>query len=311
MTENGESLYIASHQYSMGAPSQPRIAIAHASEFLDDLSRAHTIQAPSSHVYAVGEFVSADFFEKVTPDYFEQRFGRQTWNYDNRRTAQAVLPFLYLGPFSCLKDRDFLRREGITLLLAIRNRRSAMARLMSGDKAAAELGIEADSIDVEDNQELIAQFARAIRRINDHISLSATSQSGPSTRRKVLVYCETGNERSASVVIAYLMVMLMASISDAMGIVQNRRFCVCVEEPARQMLASFESILQAKRDVENANRSLPTCLADNTSMVTVSRKRSFVCRLETSSNGDHNMDLDGEHGMELSERQPSAPFRDR
>jgi hypothetical protein len=93
--------------------------------------------------------------------------------------------------------------------------------------------------------------------------------------------------------------------------VQNRRFCVCVEEPTRQLLASFESILKAKRDVEDARRVLLAGQVDGMASVAVSRKRSFDCRLDSLSNGDHSMDVDEDNDDHVPERQPSAPFRDR
>ena len=112
--------------------------------------------------------------------------GVKDWRYEMRRSAQAIQPFLYLGPSSAARDLDFLRREGITLLLVIRNTMTAAVRLLSGEKVATELGIQAAAVDVAGNQELIAAFPRACKIIN-HLGLfgltkTVSASSTKSTR---------------------------------------------------------------------------------------------------------------------------------
>ncbi|KAJ3032064.1 UNVERIFIED_CONTAM: hypothetical protein HDU68_006837 [Siphonaria sp. JEL0065] len=41
------------------------------------------------------------------------------WKYDMRRDCQIIVPNLYLGPYSCARDRELLRSLGISHLLAI------------------------------------------------------------------------------------------------------------------------------------------------------------------------------------------------
>ncbi|KAL2006423.1 hypothetical protein VTN00DRAFT_9091 [Thermoascus crustaceus] len=295
MTQDELSRYVPTHEYSSTAPAQPSMVIPPPSLplYADDTSRFDTV-APSSHDFEYGEFASPEFFKSVSADRFNHKAQLTEWTYEMRREAQ-----------------DFLVREGITLLLAIRSRRSAQARLVSGEKVAAQLGIEADAIDISDNQELIAEFPRAIRRINDHLSSpsSPALKSTSPAQRKILVFCESGNERSASVVIAYLMVMLNLNMVDALYIVQHRRFCVCIEEPMRHLLASFESILAAKRDVTKAKRDTLHPNWD-AAQVQTPRKRSFSDLNDSAATAEHDteMDMDGDRYVE---RNPSAPFQDR
>lgn len=284
---------------------------------------------PASHDFAEGDFICPGFFDRAHLDGFTRRFKFSQWHYAMRREAQPVLPFLSLGPYSCLRDRDYLRAQGFTLLLAIRNRHSAQARLVSGDKAAAEIGIMADTIDVLDHQELISAFPRAVRRVNDHLAGmddSTTTAAAPVSmtadnsdrKRKVLVFCESGNERSASVVIAYIMVMLNLSAAHATHMVQQRRFCVSIEDHLKQILAAFESILSAKRDVERAKRnalpsSMTTLTLPSPLAVGLAKKRSFQERRDdylVMDDNDVEMNVDGEEDLNV-ERRPVAPFRDR
>ncbi|KAI9923827.1 hypothetical protein ASPWEDRAFT_172017 [Aspergillus wentii DTO 134E9] len=309
MNQQGLSTYVPTYEYTPGAV-QPHISIAPPPIFDDDNLCNKDPISPASHEFQEGDFVCPGFFERVDLDSFVHRFQAQEWNYEMRREAQAILPFLYLGPLACLRDRIYLAKEGFTLLLAIRNKRSAQARLVSGERAAAELGIEADCVDVDNNQELISAFPRAIRRINDHISSPDMGLSEIPHQKKILVFCESGNERSATVMIAYMMVMLNLDVSNALHVVQQRRFCVSIEEPLRQLLAFFESILVAKRDVEKAKRAAIANSNLATPPMQISKKRSFDDRHgdETMKDDDMEMDEDGDLAID---RRPMAPFRDR
>ncbi|KAJ5082468.1 hypothetical protein N7532_011511 [Penicillium argentinense] len=278
---------------------------------------------PSTHQFTEGDFICPGFFSLAQLDGFTRRFTHSQWKYDMRRELQFVFPFLALGPSSCLRDRDSLRAHGFTLLLGVRNTHSANARLVSGDKAAADLGIQVDTIDVLDNQELISAFPHAIRRINDHLAGVDLDRNGtqhtqinPSQKRKVLVFCESGNERSAGVIIAYVMAMLNVDTVHAARMVQQHRFCVSIEDPMKRILLAFESILAAKRDVEQAKRShsqasAATLAPPPVPPVLLAKKRSFADRQYEEMEMDNGeMDVDDDVGS-LLERKPIAPFQDR
>ncbi|KKA19569.1 putative dual specificity protein phosphatase 3 [Rasamsonia emersonii CBS 393.64] len=336
MSHDEASPYVPTHPYSTNIPIRRLPVVVPPVALFDHDTSQFDTSPPSSHDFEYGEFVQSGFFQSVDPEWFAHKAQPADWTYEMRRHAQQVLPFLYLGPYACVKDRAFLEREGITLLLAVRSKQSAMARLVSGEKAAAELGIEADSIDVLNNQELIAEYPRAIRRINDHISsfptqgitTTTTTTSPSSSPRKVLVFCESGNERSASVVIAYLMVMLNLSLHDALWRVQHRRFCVCIEEPMRHLLHSFESILTAKRDVTKAKRSLMSsgggdgaAGGGNISLLQgqVPKKRGLdegndadatMKMTGCAPDMDMDMDMDADESVFPAKTKP-APFKDK
>lgn len=281
----------------------------------------------ANHDFLEGDFVCPGFFSRVHLEALTPPYEYEFWTYEMRRQAQPIFPFLFLGPSSCCRDLELLRSEGFTLLLAVRNRHSATARLVSGEKAAAALGVQADTIDVLDSQELIHMFPQAIRRINDHLSgVDVDPAKSPDAvqgterpqKRKVLVFCESGNERSAVLVIAYLMVMLDLNATQATTAVLERRFCANIEGPMRRILSSFESILSAKRDVKRAActhaQTGATILAPRPVPASVlSKKRSFADRQD---DGDDDVDMaDGDLDFEVkndqrSERRPFAPFKD-
>lgn len=193
----------------------------------------------------------------------------QDWKYESRREAQQILPHLFLGPLAASKDTAFLQRHGITLLLAVRASMTARIRLFAQPSLP---GVRAESIDVSGHQELIASFQRATEIIDTHyLSASDGNPGGFSVpidgRRllayqrdfaaahdgaqapggKTLVYCESGNERSAAVTAAYLMQHLGGSAVQSIQMVQGKRFCVCFDDAMKWLLTSYEPIWTARR----------------------------------------------------------------
>lgn len=308
MSQHEQSHYVQTQEYTSG-PALPQLSALDPFCYSDDsISKRESIRA-TSHDYMEGDFVCPGFFQIVNPACFVYKFLPQDWRYDMRRTAQSILPFLYLGPLGCLRDREYLRKEGITLLFAVRDDRSAQARLVSGEKAATELGIEADFVDVTGNQELISMFPHAIRRINDHIASQDSSRLPADTPKKVLVFCESGNERSAAVVITYMMTMFSLDANMAMRVLQNRRFCVTIEDGLRQLLESFESILEAKRDVERVRRAAIANSGLAPSSATAPRKRNLADSHVDEVTEYSVTDMD--ESEERNGRRRVAPFQDR
>lgn len=160
------------------------------------------------------------------------------WKYSWRRQAQPILAFLYLGPASAARDLEYLKKEGITMLLVVRDNISAAQGLYAGKKAES-IGIRSEFINIADNQDLIRTFPTAIEKINQHLIEEFRKQGGmdkiqvyvpgkPSTWGKVLVFCESGNERSPAVVAAYLMAAYRIDLIKTIQYIQQHRFCVCV-----------------------------------------------------------------------------------
>ncbi|KAI5851034.1 protein-tyrosine phosphatase-like protein [Tricharina praecox] len=180
----------------------------------------------------------------------------QDWRYEFRREAQQLLPHLFLGPLSATKNQDFLRSKNITLLLAVRSNMTARARLLSSQLA----GVRYESIDVGSNQELISQFQRAGHIIDEHYisalpageAFMAANHTQQPPGGRTLLFCESGNERSAIVAAAYVMQHLRGSTIQAIQLVQAKRFCVCFDDSMKWMLSNYEPILIARRMQQGA-----------------------------------------------------------
>lgn len=187
---------------------------------------------------------------------------KNTWKYEDRRKAQPILDFLYLGPLAVVRDHDFLRQQGITMLLAVRDASMSHLRLIAMEKAAEELSLEIENVSLASKTQLIHDFPPTIAKINDHLlrvyrsQLQAVNDAGnvaidTSTfrRGKVLVFCETGNERSAVVVAAYLMAIYGTDMVSTVQFISAQRFCATFDEDMKHLLRTFGDILKARRMV--------------------------------------------------------------
>ncbi|CAK7226986.1 hypothetical protein SCUCBS95973_006383 [Sporothrix curviconia] len=236
-----------SHQQTLDGASQVWYKVA-------DIGPGHAVSAqwairPSMRNAAVLGFTEAQLHQ-ITGGYGRRESMNQNnnWMYEMRRDAQQVLPHLYLGPSNAARDRAFLRRAGITKVMAIRDSRLAEARLLVVEHVAKELGIESECVDVADTSALLRALTAAVQSINRHMLAMPTDADGVSTG-KVLVYCETGNVRSPPVVAAYLMSMYGKELLDTLRFVHKARFCISLDEEYKHMLQSFSDLLSAQRDV--------------------------------------------------------------
>ena len=315
--------------WSFRVPSPPRIIVPLPLLNADGMPDLRVIQDPSFDFQSSG-FQNVEFLKKVTYGNFMTANNMLEWKYEQRRMAQQILPFLYLGPMAAARDKAFLQREGITMVLVVRNTMSAQAKLL-GTKAAEELGLASKMIDVAGNQELIAAFPKAIELINLHLSTmyqrdQARAAEGVSyseghqnvTPGKVLIFCETGNERSAALVTAYIMAMYATDLIKAIQIVQAQRFAVAFDDSLRNLLSTYEAILQARRDVIQAKSGhtgprggagFASSATENVNGAGNSSKRSF-----DAAQGE-SMDVDEEDEVldlrRFDGRAGPAPFQDQ
>ncbi|KAK2614034.1 hypothetical protein N8I77_000894 [Diaporthe amygdali] len=273
---------------------------------------------------------------KLTPDDLQIITGgksqqandnhKHVWKYEDRRKAQPILDFLYLGPLSVTRNHEFLRQEGITMLLAVRDASMSHLRLLPVEKASAELNLQAEYVDVASRTQLIHDLPLIIAKVNDHLlrvyksQLQAVNDAGnvaidTSTfrRGKVLVFCETGNERSAVVVAAYMMAIYETDMVNTVQFISAQRFCVTFDEEMKHLLRSFGDILEAQRMVATGNLRAadqqttvsPPVFGGAAAPIKASKKRGIEDTMdEEDYQGDFSMDLD-----RYEDRAVFTPYR--
>jgi hypothetical protein len=206
--------------------------------------------------------INIDFLQNTGYDAaisFAGHAAAQNWKYEHRRQAQDILSFLWLGPLHAARDRDFLLREGITLMVAIQHKSGLGPKLTMGAlRVADELGISKAILEVGSNQDLIALFPSATRIINSHLremyNRAMLNPSGGIKPGKALIFCESGNDKSAAVAAAYLMENFHGvDFVKACQLCNARRFCCSFDDSVKNYLKSYDDILQARRGVAAAS----------------------------------------------------------
>lgn len=243
----------------------------------------------------------ASFLNSVNYNNIVTQNALLEWTYERRREAQMILPYLYLGPMTAAKDEGWLRREGISCVLGIRQKGAFESRLMNGAlRKAGEMGIEYYTVDLAGNPDLIHSFPATTKQIYEHVSqkLQTIGQIG-----KVLVFCESGNERSAGVVAAYLMETHQdVDHIKAMQLCQAQRFCVNFDDSMKRLLQGYWDILCAKRAVASQEDGLqnPNNAANGTPGPTLKAKRSLQRDEDEDMNGVDEDDLERFGGRNFS-----------
>lgn len=250
------------HEYTYRLPTPPRIVVP---------PPTLTTEVPELHVRGVdpAEENDTNFLRDMDLESIIVKNALLDWTYERRRQAQMILPWLYLGPLTAAKDRAWLKSAGITMVFAIRSRHNSM---MGAMQAAKDVCPQVESVEAATYFTLIGQLSHIAKMINQHVTRirRMTEASGNVQLGKVLVFCESGNEKSAAVVAAYLMEILEDfDYIKAMQVCQAQRFCVNFDDNIKSILQNHWDILVARRSVAKSRSQLlnSAALSDNLQQV--------------------------------------------
>jgi hypothetical protein len=287
MSDKNEFQASRAEDYTHELPSAPRVNIPSPNFSLwssPNLDVGRVIPNPDPRL-------NVDFLNDTDVDY--SAFLRQLpghWDYSMRRDAQEVLPFLYLGPLTAAKNRDFLRRVGITMVLGVQPNSPLGTKLTVGAfKVADELGLTKSVIVASDHNDIISFLSHAADLINEHLaSMHQRAQVSTAASRegKVLVFCETGNDKSAAIVAAYLM-QTFSNIDcvRAVQICSHRRFCCTFGDSLRHTLDTFWGMVLAKREVIDGSLLSTLSLQDSAAAHQDSGQRESRKRTRSDEDG--------------------------
>lgn len=220
---------------------------------------------PSFHVADIPPFEhrcsygDPKFLKQLVSCYrLEMSHTMLSWKYESRRQAQPILPFLFLGPSSAARDQALIQQTGVTFLLAVRSAAAVKARPSFLDPGyfPTSTGLETSTFDLDTPYDLITNLRPTIKVMNDHLQrtcLKVPVTSIDDIRGKILVFCESGNERSTVLVAAYIMILYGVDAITAIQVIQSQRFCINVDDGMKRMLLDLETILRAERDVSIHN----------------------------------------------------------
>ncbi|XP_072165152.1 serine/threonine/tyrosine-interacting protein-like [Diadema setosum] len=168
------------------------------------------------------------------------------WVYTRRREMQEILPGLYLGPYAAATKSKLpvLLEHGITHILCITQApEAALIKPNFPDRFQYLV------LDIADNA--MENIIRHLPTVKNFID--ACLQAGG----RVLVHGNAGISRSAALVIGYLMETYGLRYRTAYHYVQERRFCISVNDGFASQLKAYESIFTARIQMQqNASENL-------------------------------------------------------
>lgn len=237
----------ATAPYTRHAPCPPFIHVSRPGT--DQLSRPMTI-TPSFASVNPGTLTEEDL-RIITGGGTEQVAVDRSvsWTYPMRHTAQSILEFLHVGPRTVVRDTEWLRAEGITMVVLLHDVGFGQFMGNFAERFAAPLGIERLLVPVASAQDLMTSLGEIIAAVNRNV-VGVFRREG--RRGKVLITCQTGNDRATVVAAAYLMSVFGIGMVDAVNFVMAQRFCANFDEDSKRCLSSWEAILQARKDVHGA-----------------------------------------------------------
>jgi len=147
---------------------------------------------------------------------------------------QEIVPGVFLGPYAAAGKKNLSRLEsaGVTHVICVRQEIEKNFIKPNFEPQLKYLVITlADSC--------LETLIPKIKESKDFID-KCLSAGG-----KVLVHCNDGMSRSASLVIAYIMQTFGLDFKSALNYVQQRRFCVQPNDGFEQQLKEFEPIYRA------------------------------------------------------------------
>ncbi|KEF57837.1 uncharacterized protein A1O9_05758 [Exophiala aquamarina CBS 119918] len=317
----------------MAADHQVSVSSSYTQSF--PYSDKRQFESPRVHVpppildYKDGKpsfIVAADEFEHISTDYGNPVFldsirschslhmihSMLSWRYEMRRAAQPVLPYLYLGPSSAARDPISLRASGITLMVAVRSTKAVQARpaFLNPASFVTNSGISTISFDFDSTYDFVSKLRLIVRAVNEHLEQTCVKmpvENVADIGGKVLVFCESGNNRSPVLVAAYLMIIYGVSAFSAIQVIQSQRFCITMSDDLKNVLLDLQHILEAQRTV-SASRTgsveVPG-LSGQTSRTSMGTKRN----LDDMDTSDEDMGADSP-ADDVSSREGVAPFAD-
>ena len=159
------------------------------------------------------------------------------WLYENRRSAQQIIPGLWLGPFSCSSSGELCSQSGTSTHIVIRaaQERNHVKLLPVHPpstiffEVASHHGLEL----------LIPIFLPACEAISAALS----------TGNVVGLFCISGLSRAPAVAAAYLMAYRGMSVVDAVHCVSSQRSCVHFSDSILRQLHEFELLQKSRLSV--------------------------------------------------------------
>lgn len=274
--------------YSHRAPSPPEIDIPVPVKRSNGHGAIITLQAQPGSL-----LVAYNYPEDLRVTVAKE--DSREWKYERRWNAQCIMDGLYLGPTKIVRDMQFMQDTQITMVVVVCSEWVKKARLNSVSVVEASLNLQVEYVALESLSQTIHDMQGVLQLLLDHRNRMESLQR----KSNILITCETGNDRSAALVAAYLILLYGEPAVKVIQYISLKRFCSAFTEPTKRMLVAWQDITTAKSNVQ-AQLAETTTTSSEVNVTETSKKRRR----------DEPYDDDMEIDEQLSGRNGHAPFVD-
>jgi serine/threonine/tyrosine-interacting protein len=153
-----------------------------------------------------------------------------SWSYEDRSTCQEIIPRVWLGPYQVVKNNSLLQQLGITDIVFVRSSLPGPEQTLLNPALTVlpSQVIQMDDNTVSSSLKIFSFFENFLReRLQE------------SEQNVVLVVGLAGINRSASLLVAYIIKKQQMSVEQAIQTLTDRRRCVSISFSLRRQLAEF------------------------------------------------------------------------
>jgi len=156
------------------------------------------------------------------------------WEYGMRREMQEIIPNIFLGPYACAmkKKLAYLQEHHITHIVCVRQTQEAHFVRANFPQHFTYLVVDLSDGNTES---IIPHFPQ----VRDFLK-AALAAGG-----KVLMHGNAGISRGGALLVSFMMEQYGLAYTDALRLIQLRRFCVSPNEGFQAQLLEYEPIYQA------------------------------------------------------------------
>jgi len=205
-----------------------------------------------------------------------------------RRTCQEIVPGFFVGPVQVSKDREMLSNLGITHIVCIQeeNMSNYVRPRFEGHIQYLTLKMNDD-----EDQNLISLFIEAKLFID-----KAIAEGG-----RALVHDNIGLSLAPAIAIMFAMHHYQLNWEDAMHMVQNRRYCISLNQGFIKQLKEYEPIARASYAVARQMQRAASNSRRKRDVEDVGNREEEVKRWTDSDDerGDKEMEIQREDQREL------------
>lgn len=159
------------------------------------------------------------------------------WHYDLRHQAQEVIPGLWVGPLSVLRNTAFLEQHNIRVLISVTDIRITPVIIREKYRQSPEYSCHA----FDPGNKLTNPLAIVSQLASICEVIGQAQQSNIGT----LIFCESGNEQSAVAAVSYLIYSQHMGMIQAIQEVQTKRFSISLDDAAKHNLQTFYDLCVA------------------------------------------------------------------